>query len=761
MPFLPIIREKNFLPLLSILVLFLSIFIGVRLVQQQQELRTKAAGNTYYVATNGSDGNPGTINRPWRTIAKASAVLQPGDAVFIRGGTYKEPIKPARSGSSSKRITYSNYKNERAVVSGINDPLILSGRSYITIHGIEFRNVGRYLEMLNGHYNHIEYSIFTDSSNWKWRGMYIGDGSSHNWFHHNSISRHGDYIDGEDHSDIISLARGSDYNLFEDNKIFYGGHSPVLLSSSFNVFRNNYFHNEEWKKGYGNRHIVAQGPAGAGFNLIEGNRFGFSGIPNDSPFASGFQLALSDNVVRFNDFYENKGNGLDVSTYNVKVSNNNHIYNNVFYHNGIGLDPNEPVAMSNNVGLKFSSWATQIKNTVVKNNIFYRNVGGPIAFQGSIRREDQTIENNWESGDPLFVDDESPLDPFNPNLPDFRLQANSPAIDAGIHLTQTASSGSGTSLRVDDSGYFSDGFGIVDADWVKIGSGEPVQVREIDYAADTITLAEARTWNNNDPVWLYRDSRGNIVFQGSAPDLGAHEFGAGAEPTPTVRFTPTPTPTLAPGCYQGVASWQNFPLSSQTGTFSVEYDATPLDQNLNAIVALSTSAGSTFDDFATLVRFANGIIDVRNGSSYSADTNVSFTSGTKYHFKQDINITNDTYSVWVTPEGGSTKKLATDYAFRSTQSTITSIANWGIWADAGSSQVCNFTLSSTPSPTKPPPPTLPGDIDKDGDVDIFDYNLLIENFGSTNCGNVADINSDCKVDIFDYNILIENFGKKG
>ena len=64
-------------------------------------------------------------------------------------------------------------------------------------------------------------------------------------------------------------------------------------------------------------------------------------------------------------------------------------------------------------------------------------------------------------------------------------------------------------------------------------------------------------------------------------------------------------------------------------------------------------------------------------------------------------------------------------------------------------------------PTKTPTPTspLPGDIDGDNDVDIFDYNLLVENFGRTSCGNIADINGDCKVDIFDYNILIENFGK--
>ena len=63
--------------------------------------------------------------------------------------------------------------------------------------------------------------------------------------------------------------------------------------------------------------------------------------------------------------------------------------------------------------------------------------------------------------------------------------------------------------------------------------------------------------------------------------------------------------------------------------------------------------------------------------------------------------------------------------------------------------------SLTPTPT---PPEVRGDLDKDGDVDIFDYNLLVENFGASKCGNLADINGDCKVDIFDYNILVENFG---
>jgi hypothetical protein len=51
----------------------------------------------------------------------------------------------------------------------------------------------------------------------------------------------------------------------------------------------------------------------------------------------------------------------------------------------------------------------------------------------------------------------------------------------------------------------------------------------------------------------------------------------------------------------------------------------------------------------------------------------------------------------------------------------------------------------------------PGDVDTDGDVDIFDYNTLKDNFGQTG-QNVADVDLDNSVGIFDYNALKDNFG---
>lgn len=54
-----------------------------------------------------------------------------------------------------------------------------------------------------------------------------------------------------------------------------------------------------------------------------------------------------------------------------------------------------------------------------------------------------------------------------------------------------------------------------------------------------------------------------------------------------------------------------------------------------------------------------------------------------------------------------------------------------------------------------------GDLDNDGDVDVFDYNILLGKFGATGAPgfHAADIVQNGAVDIFDYNKLVENFGK--
>jgi uncharacterized protein (TIGR03437 family) len=77
-----------------------------------------AFARTYYVATTGSDGNPGTLDQPFQTIQKAASVVVAGDSVHVRAGTYRETIAPARSGTQMAPITFQPYNGESVTISG-------------------------------------------------------------------------------------------------------------------------------------------------------------------------------------------------------------------------------------------------------------------------------------------------------------------------------------------------------------------------------------------------------------------------------------------------------------------------------------------------------------------------------------------------------------------------------------------------------------------------------------------------------------------
>jgi parallel beta-helix repeat protein len=59
-----------------------------------------------YVATTGSDSNPGTQAQPFRTMAKASQVAQPDTTVHVAAGTYPGDFTTTASGTETGRIRY-------------------------------------------------------------------------------------------------------------------------------------------------------------------------------------------------------------------------------------------------------------------------------------------------------------------------------------------------------------------------------------------------------------------------------------------------------------------------------------------------------------------------------------------------------------------------------------------------------------------------------------------------------------------------------
>jgi hypothetical protein len=92
---------------------------GSNFVSWEQPLKfTK----TYYVDNNSSkadDNGPGTSERPFRTISKAAQILQPGERVVIASGTYRECVRPVRSGTGpTQMISYEAAPGAKVFVKG-------------------------------------------------------------------------------------------------------------------------------------------------------------------------------------------------------------------------------------------------------------------------------------------------------------------------------------------------------------------------------------------------------------------------------------------------------------------------------------------------------------------------------------------------------------------------------------------------------------------------------------------------------------------
>lgn len=492
-------------------------------------------------------------------VANANAVA--GDVIYLRSGTYENynrAIDPSNSGTShDNRIIYSNYNGEDVVISEAAYGIHIYKKSYITVQGIKIRSSRRWLRIYGGHYNIINHCDFDlrSSSSGDWAGAIIADdpqdssenseNSTHNWVHHCSFSRfiYGSY--DEHRGGLLDVGSNSAsgenrdesyFNVIEDNVFFYGGHHNLGIYSNYNVIRNNYFHNESWDwEGY--RDFITEGPV-AGKCLYEGNRFAYAFE------ASGMALRSFQNIIRFNAFYNNGSGGVQiVSTSSTAKADENHIFNNVFYHNG------HQVAYSGfQGGIFLCGWGVDDpRANVIKNNIFFDNKNGSVSRDAVTNP--QMIENNWDherDGDPNFVnlnlgeDGKPKFEYHNSNLPNFYLNPTSGAIDKGIWLTEAVGSANNSNtLVVTDALYFQDGswgpgYAGVQADFISVGkTSDSVRISSVNYGTNTLTLSRPMTWSNGDKIWLFKDSRGNNTLVGSAPDLGAFEYEAGIPEAPT------------------------------------------------------------------------------------------------------------------------------------------------------------------------------------------------------------------------------------
>ncbi len=149
-------------------------------------LSTAGIANTVntdlYVATNGKDSNPGTIENPLRTIQHAADIAKPGDTVHVRAGSYCQQLAVKVSGNAQQGfITFQSQPGEHAVLDGgcLTPPageasmVELTNVSFVRVQGFEIRNYrtsdyhsapggirvfggGSHIEILHNDVHHIE-----------------------------------------------------------------------------------------------------------------------------------------------------------------------------------------------------------------------------------------------------------------------------------------------------------------------------------------------------------------------------------------------------------------------------------------------------------------------------------------------------------------------------------------------------------------------------------------------------------------------------
>jgi|GEM_PF-1527726 len=161
------------------------------------------------------------------------------------------------------------------------------------------------------------------------------------------------------------------------------------------------------------------------------------------------------------------------------------------------------------------------------------------------------------------------------------------------------------------------------------------------------------------------------------------------------------------GCLTSSAGWQNTSLAPQSAPFGATFEATPSADRIDGLTGLSLGTASSYANLAAIVRFNNtGTIDARNGGVYAAETAIPYTAGALYRFRLVVDPTAHRYSVFVTPPGGSERRVALNYAFRNEQAAVSSLNNWALNSGSGGHRVCAFALTPPPTPPDTVPPVI-------------------------------------------------------
>jgi len=377
---------------------------------------SSAFSAVYYIATNGSDLNTGSINEPFATIQRSQTAVSAGDTVYIRGGIYlmteaqiAQKVRTwtyvtylDKSGTTGKRINYWAYPGEKPVFdlsnikpSGYRITVFYVSGSYIHIKGIEV--IGTQVTITghtqsecfenNGSNNIYELLKMHDGQA---IGFYLLNGSD-NLILNCDAYRNWDYISesgkgGNTDGFGCHPSTGSKGNIFRGCRAWFNsddGYDCISASESV-IFENCWaFYN-----GYSSDFK----------GLGDGNGFKIGGH-GGKPF-NKLPQTIPSHTVKYCLSVQNKANGF-YSNHNLAGSN---WYNNAAYNNSVNYN------MLNRDSLTAEKYLTDVPgyNHVMKNNIGFQ---ARSAEYTNINTSRCTLINNYfNSNISLTTDDFVSLD---------------------------------------------------------------------------------------------------------------------------------------------------------------------------------------------------------------------------------------------------------------------------------------------------------------------------------------------------------------
>jgi parallel beta-helix repeat protein len=109
-----------------------------------------------YVSTTGANSGAGSAAAPWRTIQYAASNAQPGDVVYVQGGTYREFVTFNVSGTAAQPILFRNAPGQTVIVdpndaefSASKDTIFrIENRSYLVIQGFVIQGLRTSLQSI-------------------------------------------------------------------------------------------------------------------------------------------------------------------------------------------------------------------------------------------------------------------------------------------------------------------------------------------------------------------------------------------------------------------------------------------------------------------------------------------------------------------------------------------------------------------------------------------------------------------------------------